>query len=261
MKSIYASKLYKASNRKDRIHAALIAPSNLALIQQLAEDLDEEYQTPENFGLEEESNADTSDVSTEDLDLDEFVVDEEVDPENDLVTMNDFSKSAGGHSISHKSSGSGSSSSDESNSQPEAPAEESSDKPKSDTSELIPESPANEQKPADSSTNAAQDQENIKATIALDLNVLKATLNSRGDTSGVSRIAEKDNEIWIYYNDEVNLNNIMTDVIEYMMTSGCENFEFNRLARSDNAIVFVTDIKSTSADLESIDPAETKVEV
>lgn len=76
----------------------------------------------------------------------------------------------------------------------------------------------------------------------LDLEVesIKGTLNSKDDTSGVSRVGVKDNkEVWVYYNDNVNLNDVMVPVIEQMNASGYNYLEFNRLARSDNAVVFV----------------------
>ena len=127
------------------------------------------------------------------------------------------------------------------------------DKPSSDVSELMPESPANESnpEPPEASTEVPA-KEKVTAATILDLTSLKATLNSREETTGVTRIAEKENEIWIYYNDDTNLNEIMTDVIEYLMNNGYESFEFNRLARSDNAIVFVME-KSTPVDLVSVE--------
>ena len=76
----------------------------------------------------------------------------------------------------------------------------------------------------------------------LDLEVesIKSTLNAKDNTSGVSRVGVKDNkEVWVYYNDNVNLNDVMVPVIEQMNASGYTYLEFNRLARSDNAVVFV----------------------
>lgn len=76
----------------------------------------------------------------------------------------------------------------------------------------------------------------------LDLEVesIKGTLNAKDDTSGVSRVGVKDDkEVWVYYNDNVNLNDVMVPVIEQMNASGYNYLEFNRLARSDNAVVFV----------------------
>ena len=218
MRSIFASKLYKASSRKGRIQAALIAPSNLALVQQLAENLDDTYKTPENLGVEPEKE------TTDNLDLSDFESNESIDPSKDLMTMKDIPSHSGSHSFGGMSSG------------PDIPEELDNESPEGE-SELISESPGNdisedESEPTEASTK-------IKATTLEELGMLKSILNSRQDLSGVTRIAEKENEIWIYYNDDINLNNIMTDIIEYLMNNGYEHFEFNRLARSDNAIVFV----------------------
>lgn len=235
MKSIFASKLYKASTRKDRIHAAIIAPSNLALVQQLADDLDEDYQTPENLGTAQSEPEQVNNPEG----LEAFLLDEEVNPETDLVTMDDLGESSGNvkksSSPKHHSSSSKAPKAPEGNDGPEPSAES-----KADTSNLMPESPANE-KPAEPTEASTK----VHFATAAYLTVLKNTLNEREDTAGVTRIAEKDNEVWIYYNDDVNLNNVMTEVIECLMNSGYESFEFNRLARSDNAIVFVV-VRETS---------------
>lgn len=241
MNAIFASKLYKASTRKDRIHAAMIAPGNLNLVQQLADSLDEEYQTPENLGVDTEAE-EQEQKTAESNDL---FVDEDIDPEKDLVTVDD---------LASKMTGGGGHHSAPSHSSPSEPSEEGdSDKPDTDTSDLMPDSPMTEEpkkteEPAEASTkitSSTEVQVNPVPAEAINLNVLKSTLNNRADLAGVSRVAQKDNEIWIYYNDEVNLNSIMTDVIEFLMNMNeYKTFVFNRLARSDNAIVFVIELQS-----------------
>ena len=67
---------------------------------------------------------------------------------------------------------------------------------------------------------------------------MKGTFNSRKDCVGVSRVAVKDSELWVYYNDDINLNNVMTAVVDLVSELGMTYLEFNRLARSNNAIVF-----------------------
>lgn len=246
MKSIYASKLFIASKRKEQIKAALLAEANSGLVQQLAEDLDEQYQTPENLGKEEEKPAENANAKAEGNEFNDFIVDEDVDPKKDLVTMDDLGKSSGGL---HKST------------PPLKPSEEgpSEEKPKSDTSELMPESPANEKSaPEPEASTQVENKTEVKAATISDLNVLKGTLNSRQETSGVIRVAEKDNEIWIYYNDDINLNDVMVDVIEAITSLDVQPLEFNRLARSDNAVVFVIAVKSTGVEPESINPEEAK---
>ena len=71
-----------------------------------------------------------------------------------------------------------------------------------------------------------------------DCDTIKGTLNSIEATKGVSRLQVKDSELWIYYNDDVNLNDKMVDVIDVLNSTGYTYLVFNRLARSNNAIVF-----------------------
>ena len=74
--------------------------------------------------------------------------------------------------------------------------------------------------------------------VRVDAAAIKGTLNVRDDTKGVSRIFVKDKELWIYYQDKINLNSVMEPVIEVLNGTGFTNLEFNRLARTENAIVF-----------------------
>jgi len=68
--------------------------------------------------------------------------------------------------------------------------------------------------------------------------IIKGTLNAREDTKGVNRLQVKEDELWIYYNDDVNLNDTMVEVIGVLNSTGYTYLKFNRLARSNNAIVF-----------------------
>jgi hypothetical protein len=86
-------------------------------------------------------------------------------------------------------------------------------------------------------------------------NEIKGTLNVRQDTAGVNRVQIKNDELWIYYNDDINLNNVMANVIGVLNTANYSYFEFNRLARTDNAIVFTVDVE-TSKQMQAIDDAE-----
>lgn len=82
--------------------------------------------------------------------------------------------------------------------------------------------------------------------ICLEIQDIKGYLNSRADTCGVSRIKEKENnELWIYYEDNINLNDVMSSVIETLELPGYSYLEFNRLARSDNAMVFIISRQDT----------------
>ncbi len=88
------------------------------------------------------------------------------------------------------------------------------------------------------------------------VNELKGTLNSRQDTSGVDRILLRENEVWVYYNDKVNLNNVMGSVLEFLNASGYTYLDFNRLARTDNAMVFELSISDTSNSIKSLKEVE-----
>lgn len=250
MESIFSSKLYKASPRKEQIKAALAFTGNAKLVQQLASSLDEEYQKPENFGKEPEKE----EVNTE---SNELFVDEDINPETDLMTVDDLAgKSSSSKSSSSSSSSSGSSSTFKGPKGPkpkrteftDVPADVPSDSPDTDLDKLETNESESEKSEAAASTK-------ITSCEQVSLTVLKESLNGREDTKGVSRIAEKENEVWIYYKDEVNLNNLMTEVIEYMMSAGYDSLEFNRLARSDNAIVFQK-TEATPEELESIEPQD-----
>ena len=81
--------------------------------------------------------------------------------------------------------------------------------------------------------NGIQDTKSISDSV-------KTALNDNEDTVGVSRTAVKDDELWVYYEDSINLNKVMANVIETLNASNY-GLEFNRLARSDNAIVFLID--------------------
>lgn len=247
MKSIYGSKLYLASKRKDRIQAALACLGNMELVQQLADDLDEEYQVPKNLELgESKAEADDSAKHMNGTEADvnnfsAFEVDEEVNPQTDLVSVND---------IMTQDSSEASSASQEDEEQELAKETSEEVSPALSNSKSLPQSAASGPVPdsrpqLESSIQignindiTAATQVVIEDRPQINLTVLKSTLNSRADTAGVSRVSMKENELWIYYNDSTNLNNVMTDVIECLASEEYKQFEFNRLARSDNAVVF-----------------------
>lgn len=106
----------------------------------------------------------------------------------------------------------------------------------------VPEEALSDDSSSDSESEPAADiQEPVEEAtgidIELNLNELKDKLNSNDNTSGVARIKTKNNELWIYYTDEINLNSIMVDAIESVQSFDSDA-EFNRLARSENAMVF-----------------------
>lgn len=223
MNAIFASKLFRSSTRQDKIRAALADPVNMELVQQLRSYLDEPYQK---VGLmdpqPEEPETDTSEAPAEG----------EAGEESSSIPESSSSSpshSSGPSQVSGPSSDPmdipGLNIEDETSSE-EPPASESSESPSNEESAPSEEAVA-ESTRITSSTNV---QDTIEQ--------LKGSINMRQETCGVNRILKKEDEIWIYYEDKVNLNNVMGPVIELVNALGYSNLEFNRLARSDNAIVF-----------------------
>lgn len=71
-----------------------------------------------------------------------------------------------------------------------------------------------------------------------DIDRLEAALNGNSNTQGVIRCAEKDDEIWVYYNDDINISKILPDIMDELDASNITDISFSRIARSNNAIVF-----------------------
>ncbi len=223
MNAIFASKLFRSSTRQDKIRAALADPVNMELVQQLRSYLDEPYQK---MGLmdpqSEEPETDTSEAPAEG----ETGEESPSTPEsNSPAPSHTGAPSQASAPISDPMDIPGLNIEDESSSE-EPPASEPSE-PSSNEQSAPPEEPVAESTKITSSTDV---QDTIEQ--------LKGSINMRQETSGVNRILKKEDEIWIYYEDKVNLNNVMGPVIELVNALGYSNLEFNRLARSDNAIVF-----------------------
>lgn len=225
MKAIYSCKLYKAHKNKAKIQAALGDPANKGLVQQLRRYLDDEYIKPEYVDpdlLEEEVEEPASD--------EENVGEKDTTPTSlprRSTPLSTPSAPAGGPSklddladrLSEEESGGGNLSIDDTDEEPAPPVEESVKVKKSAIkgSYVLPLS---------------------SSFIADACSELKGTLNMRQDTCGVDRVQFKDDEVWVYYNDKINLNNVMSVVIEMLNAANYTYLEFNRLARSDNAMVF-----------------------
>lgn len=238
MKSIYACKLYKSSTRKDKIQAALSDVVNVELVKQLEEYLDEEYMPVTDVGTE---NLETSDV--------ERVTDSDEAGETPTPST---------HGSGHVGSPSGDSLSEKYGDELDAegsdkfeatqPHVDVSDDDSEDDSDAIT-------KDANASTKTGKESIFAETVVtsspvhSLDLSCLvgelKGTLNVRASTSGVVRVLVKNDEVWIYYNDETNLNNVMTPVIEFLNAANYGYLTFNRLARTDNAMVFTVNANDT----------------
>lgn len=231
MKAIYASKLYKSKTAAGRanIQSALENPINTELVLQLEEYIGDEYKD-----LPDLPEKDTKTVKKVEDDVSRSASHRDTIPPTSPHIINSTPR--------------------------EEDIEEDAEDEIDVDSEIVEEedtSGLNSATNADGPTITAQTVLNTSTTVeGLQLtglaDELKGTLNLREDTCGVIRVALKDNEIWIYYNDNINLNTIMTPVIEILNAASYSYLEFNRLARTDNAIVFTINIIDSQNQVVSV---------
>lgn len=215
MQALYAHKLFRGSTRKAEIVAAVNDPSNLRLVTQLSSYLDPEYRKEE-YLVRPESEPEVTDIPEEPEAPDDF-----------LDLKDDFGAfpSGGGFSgmpddmVGPDMEG-------------DAPPEE---EPEATSEETSPESMPEIDEPEIDDISGVEE---IEASRELSTSEIKNMLNELEDTAGVNRILRKGSEIWIYYEDSMNLNKIMGTVVEALNDAYSGKLSFNRLARSDNAIVF-----------------------
>lgn len=226
MKAIYASKLYISSKYKDKIRANIINPVNTELVKQLSEYL--------------------SDEAVED------VIDATPNTEDSSTLQSKDSETA--VSVKHKSNSTPKPDTrnikNMSNSDPNASLEDTTEFEDDEIVDNGIESGLEDSESAvdESSAVTGTPIEASDFDIYSRVDEIKGLLNSRQDTSSVNRILIKDNEFWIYYNDSINLNNVMGPAIELLNAANYYYLEFNRLARSDNAIVFQINLSPTQVD-------------
>lgn len=226
MKAIYSCKLYKTHPRKDKIKAAISNPINAELVSQLRSYLDDEYQH-----LADRPETDISDDLKED--------------EDNLSSDSGASESS--NSLGPRpTSGSLSAKFDALlGDEGEEGVDDSMDSDFASDAD-------SDLEDMDEDVDPVEDLEDIgeSTSISADTNMdltseVKEVLGKYPDLSRFNRVLEKNNELWIYYNDDVNLNNIMGSVIEHLMDDNLDQLEFNRLARSDNAIVFQVNLNNS----------------
>lgn len=202
--------MYKSSTRKSKIQAALSNPVNQPLVTQLRSYLDDEYRKEEILEPDIEMKKEKGSP----------VKDEHIDEssKDDKKVIDDNTKFSN---------------------------------PNGDKEDIDVED-------ADKGNDSSEDDNNVNSSkkcairSSIDLDSLKGTMNAVSDTCGVQRVKidEDKKELWVYYNDDINLNDIMTPLIELLESSSYNYLIFNRLARSGNAVVF--EISSTKVDtLES----------
>lgn len=211
LKIIYSSKLYKASSRKDKIRANINNPINVELVQQIADyvDANEPKQLDTKVNEPSESVVKRSDHPAPNRSADKinYSSESDVSPSDDIEPMPGLI--ADDKTISDEP-------------QPAQPEDESAEE-------------INESEKLTDDT--VQGVEGICSSI--DINQIKDELNDSPLTEGVIRVANKAREIWVYFNDNTNLNDIMVNVIDSIFSRYGAQLEFNRLARSENAMVFL----------------------
>ena len=230
MEQIFASKLFRCSTRQDKIRAAISNPINAPLVAQLKSYLNDEYTK-----ISEPDKDITLTPSNDDNSVDDNL--------GDTQGERDVSPNTSSHTTSaprrapHQPSTNGPSMDDIVVGDPSSEDDTEVDPTQSDDSDEL--TPTPDTTEANSSVNV--DKSSIKSNHEcniISIDEITGLLNSDSSTSGITRGKLLDKELWLYYNDSVNLNNIMSNVINILDASGHTQLTFNRLARSDNAMGF-----------------------
>ena len=205
---VLSSFVYSGSSRKLAILAAANNPINTELVTQLVGYLDEEYLKPK----EEAAPIKPAESRAKHA----------ADKPDSKSAASQPKSSRSSFSIRDDSRSLASMFGDDVDEPEPEPESEPTIDDKTSTEPVEPESEV------ESSTQIPDTFESISASAAAALNAIDAT-------AGVRSTKVQGNELWIYYKDDVNLNSVMESVIDSMPNS---IVEFNRLARSHNAIVF-----------------------
>ena len=226
---IFSSKLFAVSSRKAEIRAAASNPINQNLMQQLSTALDKSYQKAE-YLLDEEDQEKMRQEQTESAEQEvEETEESEVTEETGAEPKEHSAPPTKPSNLHSKFKAAEKNMSEtESSAKPEdAPSDDASVDTKTEAATDI----KNGVEDSGIEDSGVQDAKSIS-------DLVKTSLNDNEDTAGVSRTAIKDDELWVYYEDSINLNKVMASVIETLNNLDY-GLEFNRLARSDNAIVFL----------------------
>lgn len=244
MNYIFSSTLYKGSNHKDKIHSALNNPINSELVQQLKEYLDDDSLR----SIMPDRSDSVADVDSKPASRDDSSNNFSKSNTDDNADMSKATKPVSRHPIP-----------------PSAPpisdplSKEPSDMNETITDNLSDDADSKPEDVKEPSESSESSESSVSSAIncccsteklSSDIDVIRGMLNSREDTRGVSHILVKSSEeLWISYDDSINLNSVMGPVIELLNASGYTYLEFNRLARSDNAIVFQISFLSTNKNI------------
>lgn len=237
MKAIYASKMYRSSRHKDKIRAALSNPINAELVQQLKEYLDED---------------DVIDKDVLENTEDEQENTKESNSSNERIPHKTPSISNNPSSIPSKEPPQTALEKDIDKLSDLENPEESTDSESEDKEETIQNSTSISNTTIESQTVLYSDINSNSSNLNNITDEIKGILNSRQDTCGVNRVLSKESELWIYYGDKINLNNVMDSAIELLNAANYSYLDFNRLARSDNAMVFQINMCNSTSSMKPL---------
>lgn len=219
MEWITNSKLFKGSKYQDKILAAIADPINKPLVQQLTSYVDEKY---------------------EDAVLD---VDDNSEPEAHSSSSKPKNSGPSGGRASHFSGSPGANGHFDMPEDVDLDDELDVDSP----DDLPPETEVDEDE-SDVKETTKVPKSSIQAatyvtveTVSQAVTEIPGMLNLRDETAGVTYATLKggtSNEIWIYYNSDVDINKVLDKVNTALINAEYYFLEFNRVSRDDNAIVF-----------------------
>lgn len=218
--SVTSSKLFRTSPRRQVLASKL--NSSIGLQIQDVSDIDESYNV-----------VDVDDVPDEEIPTLEAEASEEDVKDTGADSLSENSGEESMMSVSFKNNDKSTSSSKEVSSEESNPNQEAKEGSASSDEEVKTSTSVT------SSSGCPLPTVDVTEKLRLESSDIMGMLNSKDDTSGVIRVNAKNNEVWIHYNDSVNLNDVMVSVIEQLNRPGYTYLEFNRLARSENAVVFV----------------------
>lgn len=239
---ILSSKLYKTSTRKSNIYAAMLNPVNSELVLQLKEYLQEEYNTPEylNPDLSNLENYLENTSEQEPITVSEITEEPVMDtPQTDVKTTN-TNETTNSYFA------------------PDVLLEEMGNISE-DTTDISNVTEENSDVTVTQSVHSTGTSITASSFAYCSFNMpdvsneIKGLLNSKMETTGVNRVTYLvvPNELWVYYDDKINLNNVMGPVLELLNAASYTYLQFNRLARTDNAIVFQVELMSSTTMLPS----------
>ena len=242
-----SSELFKSSKNKSKILSTISNPINKELVKQLesyvkVSDLTEDDNS-EGSKLDDstESNSSYQETNTNDTSSEDTQKSEQTHTSNPASFVPNDSYDTSETDDREETSSEGS---DEDNNTED---ESSDDFDSNDVNEST-------------STNKTEIKSSTYVTadiVAKAVNELPGALNLSDDTKGVDYAAFKTNannanEVWIYYDSEVDVSKILSNVVTYLLSSGYYYLQFNRVSRDDNALVFVVNWVSNYFNVKSI---------